>query len=254
MGGKTIGAWLGAALCLAALSGCAGPASLKGTTWYYSTGSEVKSIQFSGEERGVTSEGLSFSYEADGDVVTIDSGLGGSVLTRSERNGVEILEGNGYVFYQDQAIPQSEIDAARQEKERAVAAEAEKRAAELREELEGTWRWANENGYYDYTDARTVTFNADGTWESSMVEHDVERSGNWDVEVTERTAEGSGVWKVVYSGEKTTFDRMAFDLNISKADGSEFSQEEKGDFASGYPSEFFIKNGEIAALSRYERQ
>ena len=50
MGGKTIGAWLGAALCLAALSGCAGPASLKGTTWYYSTGSEVKSIQFSGEE------------------------------------------------------------------------------------------------------------------------------------------------------------------------------------------------------------
>ena len=49
MGGKTIGALLGAALCLAALSGCAGPASLKGTTWYYSTGSEVKSIQFSGE-------------------------------------------------------------------------------------------------------------------------------------------------------------------------------------------------------------
>ena len=218
------------------LVGCS--SDLKGTTWYYVSSGEIKSIEFSSDEIAVTSDGLSVTYEVDGDTVTLSSGLGGTVLTRTEANGIDtLIADSGEIMYQDRSILQKEVDDKQNASIEKANAEKQQYIQELTDELTGSYHFESENSYYDFTDTRDVVFNADGTWTFQSVSHTVDRAGE-KANISENKAEESGTWEIIYDDEKastigTTLtkeeicDTGAFAIQLIKADGSEFTPEEQ---------------------------
>lgn len=218
------------------LGGCS--SDLKGTTWYYASSGEVKSIEFSSDKTAVTSDGLSVTYEMDGDTVTLSSGLGGTVLTRTETDGIDTLVADsGEIMYRDPSIPQKGIDDKKNANIEKADTEKKQHIQDLTDELIGSYHYEWENSYYDYSDTRDVVFNADGTWTFQSVGHEVDRAGG-KVNLIENKAEESGTWEIIYDDEKasatgTTLtkeeicDTGAFALKLIKADGSEFTPEEQ---------------------------
>lgn len=218
------------------LAGCS--SSLKGTTWYYVSGGEVKSISFSDNAAAVTSDGLSMTYEVDGDTVTLSAGPAGTKLTRTKTNGVDTLVADtGEIMYQDQAIPQKQIDDQKSANVEEADAKKQQFIEQLSDDLIGSYHYELENSYYDYTDTRDVVFNDDGTWMFRSVIHTVDRAGG-NVNVSENTTEKSGTWEIVYDDAKVSVvgttlsqeeicDSGAFALKLTKADGTEITIDEQ---------------------------
>lgn len=218
------------------LGGCS--SDLNGTTWYYAASGEIRSIEFSDDKTAVTSDGLSVTYEIDKDTITLSSGLGSTVLTRTKTDGVDTLVADsGEIMYQDPSIPQKEIGDKKSANIEKANAEKQKYIQELTNELTGSYHYEWVNSYYDYKDTRDVVFNDDGTWTFQSVSHEIDRAGG-NVNVAENTAKESGTWEIVYDDEiastiGTTLtkeeicDAGAFVLKLIKADGSEFSPEEQ---------------------------
>lgn len=219
------------------LGGCS--SDLKGTTWYYAASGEVKSIEFSSDKTAVTSDGLSATYEIDGDTVTLSSGLGGMVLTRTKTDGIDTLVADdGEILYQDRSIPQKEIDDKKNANIEKANAEKKQHIQDLTDELIGSYYHEWENPYYDYSDTRDVVFNSDGTWTFQSVSHEVDRV-NGNVNVSENIIEESGTWEIVYDDDQASTvgaslltkeeicDIGAFALKLTKTDGSEFTLEER---------------------------